>query len=66
MTSHRMLKACKEISSNCPKVNDIQSGNWKVSFIAYASYNLRDLGQAFEELVQNNDPYNTILLMMTF
>lgn len=53
-----MIKSCKEISTNCGKGNDIQGENWYVSFIAYAFYSLKDLRQACEELVQNNDPYN--------
>lgn len=45
-------------------VSRVKTG--KLSFIAYASYSLKDLARAFEELVQNNYPYNIILLMTTF
>lgn len=61
MILQRMIKACKEISTNCHKGNDIQGENWCVSFIVYAFYSLKDLRKAFEELVQNNDPYSTSL-----
>lgn len=65
MIPQKMIKACKEISTNCRKGNDIQGENWYVSFITYAFYSLKDLRQSFEQLVQNNDPYNIIILMIT-
>lgn len=66
MIPQKMIKAYQEISTSCRKDDDIQGENWYVSFIAYAFYCLKDLRQAFEQLVQNNDPYNIIILMVTF